>query len=176
MPDIEPTDGIDQPDDQSSSEAGASTGSDPAAELEALRKRQSGADKARDIAIQERDAALRRLAELEAGKAPKKGDSGDSIDIEALKQELLTDMKGQTEKALAAQRQEFLSRLYPNATKRFPGLADEAQLAELEEVFGDKPKPVGNNQQRTPSQKSDDEMTAAELAASIKAMDTSNLW
>lgn len=176
MPNESTDTGLEVTDDQSptgAAVADAKTGDD---ELESLRKRQSGADKARDIAIAERDAALARLAALEAGKPAKGGSDGDSIDVEALKQELRKEFSAQTAEAVAAERLKGLQRLYPNATKRFPSLADEAQLAELEEVFGDKPKPVGNNSARDTKPKSDEDMTAAELKASINAMDTSNLW
>lgn len=166
----------DQTGDQSSSEAGDQSSFDPAAELESLRKRQSGADKARDIAIAERDRLAAELAALKTGKPAGKSEGGSDVDVEALKQELRKEFSEQTAKAVEAERLKGLQRLYPNATKRFPGLADEAQLAELEEVFGDRPKPVGNNASRDQKPKSDEDMTAAELAASIKGMDTSNLW
>jgi hypothetical protein len=175
MPDIEqPVEGA-LTDDQSSTEAAASAGATEGDELETLRKRQSGADKARDIAIRERDEALALIESLRSGKPAKAGEKGD-IDIDALKQELRKEFSEQTASAVKAERMKGLARVYPNATKRFPNLDDEAQLAELEEVFGDKPKPVGNNAARSSAPKKDEDMTAAELAASIKAMDTSNLW
>lgn len=153
---------------------------DPQAKfIEDLQKRQSGADKARDVAIRERDEALARIAALEAGKKPAAGtgDGGNSIDPEALKQELREEFARETAKAVAAERLKGLQRLYPKATAKFPGLTDEAQLAELEEVYGTPAKPIGNNPPKGQGgQKRDEDMTAAELAASIKGMDTSNLW
>ena len=176
MPENEkPDEGSASTDDQSPKGAADSGSGDGADELETLRKRQSGADKAREIAVRERDEALAKLAALQTGKPADKGEKGD-IDVEALKQELRGEFTKQTAEAVKAERLKGLARVYPNATKRFPNLDDEVQLAELEEVFGDRPKPVGNNAQRGTTQKSDEDMTAAELAASIKGMDTSNLW
>lgn len=177
MPENEkPDEGSAATDDQSPKGAADSGSGDGSDELETLRKRQSGADKAREIAVRERDEDLARIAAMEAGKpAAKSGEKGD-IDVEALKQELRKEFNASTAEAVKAERLKGLARVYPNAAKRFPNLDDEVQLAELEEVFGDKPKPVGNNAQRGTAPKSDEDMTAAELAASIKAMDTSNLW
>jgi hypothetical protein len=163
---------------QSSTEAGGEEQDPQAKFIEDLQKRQSGADKARDIAIRERDEALARLDALQAGKAPAKGSGeGNGIDPEALKQELRAEFAAETAKAVAAEREKGLKRLYPNATTKFPGVTDEAQLAELEEVYGTRQKPIGNNPPKAPTgQKRDEDMTTAELIASIKGMDTSNLW
>jgi hypothetical protein len=139
---------------------------DPTAKLiEDYRKRQAGADRAAAIATEQRDAALRELEALKQGKrsTSKSDDSNGQVDVEALKAELRAEFGEATEKAVAAERGKALDRIYPAARKKFPSLTDEAQLAELEEVFGDRPAPVGNNQSRQNDQKNIADMSVAEL-------------
>lgn len=152
---------------QSSTEAagdGADGGQD---ELTLAKRRQAGADKARDAAIAERDEARRLLAEARAPKAPTKDDKDSAIDIEAVKRELRAEFDKELADKTSAQEAKFLDAQFPEARKRFPEIVDPVKLTELETVFGEAPKPVGNNQQRTTEAKNIDDMSIAELRASL---------
>lgn len=155
---------------QSSSGAAAPGETDPQKVIDDLRKRQSGADKARDTAIAERDALQARLDALIAGQQSS-NQSGDTKKTEA---EIRAEVSKEFEQRAAAQRAEDLAKVldqqYPAARKKFPTLTDAAQLAELETLFGEAPaapKVIGNNPQGTAGSgaKRIEDMSVKELRA-----------
>lgn len=136
--------------------------------IEDLRKRQSGADRAREVAIAERDALAAQLEALRSGKAAKDGDgSAPAVDIEAVKRELRQEFEAELAKGVAAERAKALDAQFPAARTRFPEIVDAAKLAELEAMFGDAPKPIGNNQQRSTAPRSLTDMSVKELRESL---------
>lgn len=136
--------------------------------IEDARKRQAGAEKARQEAIRERDEAKAALEALRTGKAPKAGEAPE-FDPEAFKREV----QAEANKAIEAAR---LDAKFPLARGRFPEVTDTAKLAELESLFSDNatpetPKPVGNNPPKAPAgAKNYEDMTSAELQAEIKKL------
>ena len=141
---------------------------DPQAVIEGLRKRQAGADKAKAAAIAERDALQARLDALTSQKPASKSDDGTgTVDVEALKRELQAEFETELANRTKAQQATFLDAQFPEARKRFPEVTDPVKLTELESVFGEAPKPIGNNAAKAPGQKSIDDMSIAELRNSL---------
>lgn len=154
-------------DDQSANAAAEGAQNQPD-ELELAKRRQAGADKARDTAIAERNALQARLDELTTAKpTDKKSDGDGTVDVEALKRELQADFDKRLAETVAAERGKALDAQFPEARKRFPEVTDAAKLVELETLFGETPKPVGNNAARTTGQKNIDDMSIAELRKSL---------
>lgn len=140
MADDDTTTGSDGANDQSSEEAGGNA-ADPQKVIDDLRKRQSGADKAREAEVAERDALQARLDALLSGKG--KGEAENQpVDADAIR----AQVQKEYEAKLAAV---TLDAKYPEARKRFPEVTDTVKLAELESIFSDTPaappKPIGNN-------------------------------
>lgn len=153
--------------DQSPEGAGGSE-ADPQKVIEDLRKRQSGADKAREVAIAQRDELQARLDAALSGKG--KADDGQSRDEAAIRAEVSKEFEQKLASERAADLAKVLDAQFPAARKRFPGVTDPAQLVELEEFFGEPkaaPKPIGNNPQGSGSAKSIDDMSIKELKASL---------
>lgn len=161
--------------DQSSTEAAGDGGTGGPDELTILRKRQAGADKAREAAIAERDALQARLDAALAAKSGKSGDDDKSgtVDVEALKRELQADFDKKLAETVAAERGKALDAQFPEARKRFPEVTDPAKLVELETLFGEPQKPVGNNPPKRSEQKNIEDMTSKELQAYMKGLDPS---
>jgi hypothetical protein len=148
MADDDTTTGSTEEAAQSSTEAG-SEAADPQKVIDDLRKRQSGADKARDTAIAERDELARRLEALTSGKAST-GNESTTKDEAAIRAEVSKEFEQRLANERAADLAKVLDATFPVARKKFPGITDAAQLAELETVFGEDktpapPKPIGNN-------------------------------
>jgi len=152
---------------QSSTEAAADGADGGQDELTLAKRRQAGADKARDAAIAERDDLARQLAEARATKPAAKDEKGDAVDVEAVKRELRAEFEAELANKTKAQEAKFLDAQFPEARKRFPEVTDPVKLTELETVFGENPTPVGNNSQRKTENKSIDDMSIAELRASL---------
>ncbi len=135
--------------------------------IEDARKRQAGAEKARQEAIRERDEAKAAYEALRTGK--KSEPKADEFDQEAFKR----DVQESANKAIEAAR---LDAKYPTARGRFPEVTDTAKLAELESLFTDNatpetPKPVGNNPARAATgAKNIEDMSSAELQQHIKTL------
>jgi hypothetical protein len=166
MADDDTTTASDGADDQSSEEA-VESAADPQKVIEDLRKRQSGADKARDTAIAERNALKAQLDSLLSGKSGQQDQKGEKSEAE-----IRAEVAREYEQRLAEERAQDLAKVldaqFPTARKKFPNITDAAQLAELEAVFGDTtpvpPKPVGNNPPKSAGgSKSIDDMSVAEL-------------
>lgn len=162
------TSGSEQESSQSSTEAAGADEQDPNKVIEDLRKRQSGADKARDAAIAERDRLAAELRALQAGEKPAQPkDKDGNVDIEAVKRELRAEYEQNLAKEKAATEAKFLDAQFPEARKRFPEVTDPAKLVELENYYGEAPKPVGNNAPRSAGAKSIDDMSIKELRDSL---------
>jgi hypothetical protein len=168
MADDDTTTGSSDGDGQSSEEA-AGTAPDPQKVIEDLRKRQSGADRAKAEALAERDALQRRLDALLSGKSGEQ--SADSPkDEAAIRAEVAKEYEERLAKAQQAAKAEALDARFPEARKRFPEITDAAKLAELETMFGEAPppKPIGNNPPKDGGGKKNiEDMTVAELRASL---------
>jgi hypothetical protein len=163
-----PADATDQ-----SPEGAASAAPDPEKVIADLTKRQSGADKARDIAIAERDEARRQYEALLAGKSSVQ-DPNKPKDEATIRAEVAREYDERLARERATDLAKVLDTQFPVARKKFPGLTDAAQLAELEEVFGDRapapPTPIGNNPPKDAGgSKNIDDMSVAELRASLDA-------
>lgn len=155
--------------DSQSPEGAAAAGTESGAdELTLARRRQAGADAARDRAIAERDALAAELAAERAAKAAKKPEDPATVDIEAVKRELRAEFEAELANKTKAQEAKFLDAQFPEARKRYPEVTDPVKLTELETLFGEPAKPVGNNQSRqSGGTKSIDDMSIAELRASL---------
>jgi hypothetical protein len=168
MADDDTTTATDDGTGQSSTGAADSNAADPAKVIEDLRKRQSGADKARDIAIAERDALKKEYDALIAGQRSS-NQSADSQKTEAaIRAEVQAELERQYAEKTRTELAKVLDQTYPAARKKFPSLTDAAQLAELEAVFGEAPaapKPIGNNPQGSAGQgaKRIEDMSTKEL-------------
>lgn len=141
---------------------------DPQKVIEDLRKRQSGADKARDIAIAERDALQARL-DAATGNKPAAPEN-QPTDAAAIRAQLEKEFDAKLADQKTAMQAEALDARFPVARKRFPGVTDAAQLAELEEFYGEPPaapKPIGNNPQGGGAAKSLESMSIKELRAEL---------
>lgn len=166
MADDDTTTGSTDESTQSSTEAGDSA-ADPQKVIEDLRRRQSGADKAKETAIAERDALQARLDALTNGKPPKEGTGDQPVDAEAIRKQV----EKEYEQKLAAVK---LDAQYPEARKRFPEVTDATKLAELEGIFSDAPsappKPIGNNPPAASNKgKNIEDMSVKELRAALDA-------
>lgn len=162
------------PADSATGSAPIGTGSgdegDPGAKaIEDARKRQSGAEKARAEAERLRDEALAELAAFK-GKPPK-DDGSAGPDTAAIKRELEAQYEKKLADATAKVTGEALNARFPAARAKFPGITDTVQLAELEVIYGDSEKPIGNNAARgNAGTKSIDDMSVAELRQHMRGM------
>lgn len=157
---------------------GEDPGEDPTAKaIEDARKRQAGAEKARQEAIRERDELKARLDALEASKSkpatkPAEGDDAEAR-IRAAEQAAEERVKAAEAKATA----DILNAKFPAARAKFPEITDTAKLAELEVMFGesDAPVPVGNSPQRPAAPKRYEDMSLAELREAEKKLTRADL-
>lgn len=157
---------------------GEEAAEDPNAKaIEDARKRQAGAEKARQEAIRERDELKARLDALEASSkkpATKPAESDDAeARIRAAEQAAEERVKAAEAKATA----DILNSKFPAARAKFPEITDTAKLAELEVLFGesDTPTPVGNSPSRPAAPKRYEDMTLAELREAEKKLTKADL-
>lgn len=131
-----------------SPEGAGGEGTDPQKVIEDLRKRQSGADKAKEAAIAERDAYKARLDALLSGNG---GQSGEPPkDAASIRAEVEREYEAKLAEARKAAQAEALDARFPAARKFAPEVYDAAKLAELEVLLtpaSAAPKPIGNNPQ-----------------------------
>jgi len=149
--------------DQSPTGAGEGDAPD---ELTILRKRQAGADKARDVAIAERDRLAAELEALRARPVGKPSDP-DAFDAEAFKRELQADFDSKLAEGTKAAQAKVLDAQFPEARKRYPEVTDSAKLAELESFFSDAPTPIGNNAAKDSQSKRIEDMSTKELVNEV---------
>jgi hypothetical protein len=154
-----------------SPEGAAPEAPDPEKVIADLTKRQSGADKARDIAIAERDLLKSQYEALLAGKSSAQ-DPNATKDEATIRAEVAREYDERLARERATDLAKVLDAQFPVARKKFPGITDAAQLAELETVFGDRapapPTPIGNNPPKDAGgSKNIDDMTVAELRAEL---------
>ena len=145
---------------------------DPTAKvIEDYRKRQAGAEKARQEAERREKAALAELEELRSSKT-KAPDA--TPDLDTLKRELQADFDRKLAEQVAKAQGDALDARFPVARARFPEVTDTVKLAELEGFFGEPetPRPVGNNPPAATQTgtKNIEDMTSAEIQAAIKGM------
>jgi len=128
-------------------------GSDPAAEIASYRKRQAGAEAARQVAEAKAAELEKELAKYrEAGQTAAEKD--------------LTELARQTARAEAAELRakeaeakadaKVLDAKFPNARKELPELTDEVRLAKFEAMLAEgtfePPTPQGHNESKTGAQ------------------------
>jgi len=148
-----------------SPEGAGDNAADPAKVIEDLRKRQSGADKAKAEAIAERDAIKRQYDALLSGKSGQQSD-GTAKDEATIRAEVKREYDEKLAEAQKAIEAATLDAKFPTARKRFPEVTDTAKLAELEVLFGDSPappKPIGNNPTKDAGGKNVEDMSTKEL-------------
>lgn len=154
---------------------GEAEASNTLSEVELARKRQAGAEKAR----QEADRQLAETrAELDRLRAGTKPGENSQVDIDAAIKQAKAELKAEYEanfaKAKAEAEGAALDARFPSARTRFPEVTDAVKLAELEGLFGETaepPKPVGNNQQKTVTGAPDIEtMTSKQLQEYMKTL------
>lgn len=133
---------------QSSTGAAASDGDDSAKVIEDLRKRQSGADKARDVAIAERDELRRQYEALLSGNSGGQSDDKGGKSEAAIRAEVQREYEAKLAEATSKVQGEALNARFPAARAKYPEVTDAAKLAELEVLLAPEapaPKPIGNN-------------------------------
>jgi len=96
------------------------------------RKRQAGAEAARQQAEKERNAALK---ELEAYRSKERSAEDQNLADNAKLQERLALAERRAEEAEAKAQARILDSLYPNARKELPEVTDEVRLAKFEALL-----------------------------------------
>lgn len=110
------------------------TGSQAPDELALARKRQAGAEAARQQAQKERDAALK---ELEAYRAKERTASDQDLADNAKLKERLEAAERRAAEAEAKAEGRILDIKYPKARAELPEITDEVRLAKLEALLSD---------------------------------------
>lgn len=152
---------------------------DPTAKvIEDYRRRQAGAEKARQEAERVKEQALRELEELKSSrKTTKEPDAGP--DIEALKRELQADFDRKLAEQVAKAQGDALDARFPAARAKFPEVTDTVKLAELEAFYGEPetPRPIGNNPPKgtQTGDRNIEDLTSAELQARIKGLSRADM-
>jgi len=98
------------------------------------RKRQAGAEAARQKAEEARDKAL---TELEAYRSKERSAEDQTLSDIAKLQERLATAERQAEEAESRAQARILDALYPNARKELPEVTDEVRLAKFEALLAD---------------------------------------
>jgi chromosome segregation ATPase len=161
--DVDPSSGTD--DDQ---------GTDWEALVASARKRQAGAEAARQAAEAKARELETRLADYE--KSHQSQAEKELSDLAAT-QARLEDAERRAAEAEAKAEARVLDAKYPNARLELPEVTDEVRLAKFEAMLADGtdavPTPLRHNESRSGSQGAGvkpKEKTAAELAAELEAM------
>lgn len=147
------------------------------------RKRQAGAEAARQKA-EEQNAAL--LKELEAYRSKDRSAEDQNLADNAKLQERLARETARADEAEAKAQGRILDALYPNARRELPEVTDEVRLAKFEAMLRDDPAeaktpPAPQNPNETnrsssgnPAGTQPKEETSADILARLKAMGTPN--
>lgn len=109
-------------------------GSPEADPIALARKRQAGAEAARQEAEKQRDAAN---AELEKFRAAQRSEADKDLADNAKLQERLTAAETRAEQAEAKAEGRILDIKYPKARAELPDVTDEVRLAKFEALLGD---------------------------------------
>lgn len=110
------------------------TGTTQADPIALARKRQAGAEAARQKAEEERNAALK---ELETYRSKERSVEDQSLADNAKLQERLKAAEAKAEEAEVKAQARILDTLYPNARKELPEVTDEVRLAKFEALLSD---------------------------------------
>ena len=169
--------------DTSAEETGSETTPDqkPTEQVDQIalaRKRQAGAEAARQKAEEERNNALR---ELEAYRAKERSAEDQNLADNAKLQERLTAAERRAEEAEVKAQGRILDALYPNARKELPEVTDEVRLAKFEALLSDtgseerEPPPPQNPNESNRTASADTtrqpkEESSADILARLKAM------
>lgn len=138
-------------------------------ELALARRRQAGADLARQTAEKQRDEAVAELAALKGSTQTK-----EVTDAATLKEQL-REANERIANADADKAKAILDIKFPTARGKFPEITDEVRLAELEGFFGDEPDqgsptPRQHNASKSTGQPAPREKTADDIEAELLAM------
>lgn len=170
---------------ESTEETAPETGTEPeetqdptAKVIEDYRKRQAGAEKARQEAERREKAALAELEELRGQrKTQKQPETGP--DIESVRRELQAEYEAKLAEQVAKAQGDALDARFPAARAKFPEVTDTVKLAELEAFYAEPetPKPIGNNPPKATQTgvKNIEDMTSAELQAHIKGLSRADM-
>ena len=171
------TDGTTTPEGEGSPDTGTPNqqGSQTPDELSLARKRQAGAEAARQQAQKERDAAL---AELEIYRSKERSQSDKDLADNAKLTERLAAAEKRAKEAEAKAEGRILDVKYPRARAELPEISDEVRLAKLEALLGDDDdatppppqNPNANNPNSGASGSSPKAETSEDIAARLKAM------
>ena len=144
------------------------------------RKRQAGAEAARQEAEKQRDAAN---AELEKFRAAQRSEADKELADNAKLQERLAAAERRAEEAEAKAQARILDALYPNARAELPEVTDEVRLAKFEALLAvdpnaeeKKPAPPQNPNETNHAAKGDAtarkpaEETSQDILAKLKTM------
>lgn len=143
-------------------------GTDAAAQIASARKRQAGAEAARQAAEAKAADALKRLADYET--ANRSAEDNATADVATLREQLRVAEENSA-KADARVEAARLDAKYPNARKELPEVADEVRLAKFEAMLAEDepPTPRVNNGTR-PSTTSQKEETSADIKARLLSL------
>lgn len=144
------------------------TGTDAAAQIASYRKRQAGAEAARQAA--EKKAADLQ-AKLEAYEATNRSASDKELADVAKLQERLAAAEQKAAEAEAKANARVLDAKYPNARKELPEVTDEVRLSKFEAMLADTdpepPTPTAHNESKSTAGGAVKEQTADELKAAL---------
>ncbi len=147
-------------------------------ELSLARKRQAGAEKAREQAVTENTDLKKRVAQYEAANQ-----------TEAQKD--MTELARQTARADEAEKSrdnaqaladaKYLDKVYPNARKELPEVTDEVRLAKFEALLAedvpvDPGTPERHNENKTSNTVAKKPATKADLEAQVLSMNLPEDW
>jgi len=146
--------------------------------LTLARKRQAGAEAARQEATRQRDELAARLAKYE--DADRSADQQKAADVATLQAKLEAAERRAAEADAKAEAR-ILDIKYPNARSRLPEITDEVRLSEFEQLFAEVPEgkepPTPQNPNETNRAASGDptgskpkEETSEDILARLKAM------
>lgn len=148
-------------------------------EVEQARKRQAGAERARQEAERERDEAKRAYEALVNSKPEDQKPVDTNALIKQAKAELKAEFEAEYAKKAAEAQGAALDARFPAARAKFPEVTDAVKLAELEAFFGEEPeapRPIANAAGREQTgAKQPDDMTREELKDSFRGMSPAEL-
>ncbi len=155
-------------------------GSDPAAALALARKRQGGAENARQIAEAKAAALEKELAGYrEANQTAAEKDLTELAKAQARAEAA----EKRAQEAETAANAKVLDKLYPEARAKFPEITDEVRLAELQVFYAKEapftpPTPMRHNESKTSAAgaRKPAERTAADVKAELLAMPLPEGW
>jgi hypothetical protein len=155
------------------------TGSETATEIASYKKRQAGADAARQIAEDKAAALEKELAGYRTAAQTAAEKELGELAAERARREASDKRADEAEAKANAKILEFR---FPKARAKFPEITDEARLAEVEVLLSDgdfePPTPTAHNESRSTTTKGTPAKpeTAAEIRARLEATPMPDEW